>query len=67
MNIIRSRMLKGMELDGREDMLSRFASNKDHNEVVLRDIVTNFIMAGREATSAALTWALWQVLFNWSF
>ncbi|KAF3327152.1 cytochrome P450 94A1-like protein [Carex littledalei] len=56
MNIIHSRMLKGMELDGREDMLSRFASNKDHNEVVLRDVVTSFLLAGRETTSTALTW-----------
>ncbi|XP_078166376.1 cytochrome P450 CYP94D108-like [Carex rostrata] len=61
MNIIRPRMLKRMELDGRQDMLSRFASNKDHNEVVLRDVVTNFILAGHEATSAALTWIIWQV------
>ncbi|KAF3327288.1 cytochrome P450 94A1 [Carex littledalei] len=61
MNIIRSRMMKGMELDGREDMLSRFASNKDHNEVMLRDVVTNFLIAGRETTSAALTWVLWLV------
>ncbi|XP_078167888.1 cytochrome P450 CYP94D108-like [Carex rostrata] len=61
MNIIRSHKLKTMELDGRQDMLSRFMSNKDHNEVELRDVVTNFILAGRETTSAALTWALWQI------
>jgi cytochrome P450 len=62
MNIIRSRMLKGMELDGREDMLSRFASNKDHNEIVLRDVVISFLLAGRETTSTALTWFFWLVL-----
>ncbi|KAJ1689092.1 hypothetical protein LUZ63_013247 [Rhynchospora breviuscula] len=61
MNIIRSRMLKGVELNGREDMLSRFASNKDHNEDVLRDVVTNFLLAGRETTSTALTWFFWLV------
>jgi len=61
MNIIHSRMLKGMELDGREDMLSRFASNKDHNEVVLRDVVTSFLLAGRETTSTSLTWFFWLV------
>ncbi|KAJ1689094.1 hypothetical protein LUZ63_013249 [Rhynchospora breviuscula] len=59
--IIRSRMLKGMELDGREDLLSRFASIKDSNEDMLRDIVTNFLLAGRETTSTALTWFFWLV------
>ena len=39
------RMLKGKKLDGREAMLSRFASNKSQNEVVLRDVVTNFLLA----------------------
>lgn len=55
-------MSKGIKLDGREDMLSRFASNKDYNEVVLRDVVTNFLLAGRETTSTALTWFFWLVL-----
>ncbi|KAJ3684440.1 hypothetical protein LUZ61_013604 [Rhynchospora tenuis] len=61
MKIIRSRMSKGMELDGRGDMLSRFASNKDLNEEVLRDVVTSFLLAGRESTSTALIWFFWQV------
>ncbi|KAJ4787130.1 Cytochrome P450 94A1 [Rhynchospora pubera] len=47
MRIIRSRMLKGMELDGRQDLLSRFASIKDINEDMLRDIVTMVQKIGR--------------------
>jgi cytochrome P450 len=61
MSIIRLRMLKVAELDNREDMLSSFASNKDHNEVVLRDAVTNFLLAGRESISTTLTWFFWLV------
>ncbi|KAJ4787129.1 Cytochrome P450 [Rhynchospora pubera] len=61
MKIIRSRMLKEMELDGREDLLSRFASIKDISEDMLRDTVTSFLLAGRETTSMALTWFFWLV------
>ncbi|XP_078149838.1 cytochrome P450 CYP94D108-like [Carex rostrata] len=61
MKIIHSRMLEGKKLDGREDMLSRFASNKNQNEIVLRDVVTNFLLAGRVTTSTALTWFFWLV------
>ncbi|KAJ3670638.1 hypothetical protein LUZ60_008064 [Juncus effusus] len=61
MKIIRARITKGMELNGKEDILSRFASNKDHNVDVLRDIVISFLSAGRETTSTALTWFFWLV------
>ncbi|KAJ3692974.1 hypothetical protein LUZ60_012069 [Juncus effusus] len=61
MKIIRARITEGMELDGKEDVLSRFASNMDHNVDVLRDIVISFLIAGREKTSTALTWFFWLV------
>ncbi|KAJ3679449.1 hypothetical protein LUZ60_017460 [Juncus effusus] len=61
MKIIHARLTKGMKLEGKEDILSRFASNKDHDVDVLRDIVISFLIAGRETTSTALTWFFWQI------
>ncbi|KAJ3679463.1 hypothetical protein LUZ60_017474 [Juncus effusus] len=54
MKIIRAR--QGMDLEGKEDILSRSAANKDHNVEELRDIVISFLLASRETTSTALTW-----------
>ncbi|KAG1338350.1 cytochrome P450 94A1 [Cocos nucifera] len=57
MNIIRSR--RERPSDRCRDLLSRFASDKDNTEEFLRDVVTNFLIAGRETTSSALTWFFW--------
>ncbi|KAK1263782.1 Cytochrome P450 94A1 [Acorus gramineus] len=40
----------------REDLLSRLVSGGRHDEEVIRDATINMIMAGRDTTSAALTW-----------
>ncbi|KAJ8750288.1 hypothetical protein K2173_014203 [Erythroxylum novogranatense] len=40
------------------DLLSRLIMT-DHEELVIRDMVINFIMAGRDTTSAAMTWLFW--------
>ncbi|RWR87068.1 cytochrome P450 94B3-like protein [Cinnamomum micranthum f. kanehirae] len=40
------------------DLLSRLISG-GHDEEVIRDMVISFVMAGRDTTSAALTWLLW--------
>ncbi|KAL5973049.1 hypothetical protein ACLOJK_039856 [Asimina triloba] len=40
------------------DLLSRLISG-GHDEEVIRDMVISFIMAGRDTTSAALTWLFW--------
>ncbi|WOL03189.1 Cytochrome P450 [Canna indica] len=42
-----------------EDLLSRFVANEDHSEEFLRDIVINFMLAGKDTTSSALTWFFW--------
>jgi cytochrome P450 len=52
-----------------EDLLSRFMSLTDTNDVdgeagccsdeFLRDMIINFILAGRDSTSSALTWFFW--------
>ncbi|XP_052146824.1 cytochrome P450 CYP94D108-like [Oryza glaberrima] len=46
-------------LERRDDFLSRFAASGEHSDESLRDVVTNFILAGRDTTSSALTWFFW--------
>ncbi|XP_058103311.1 cytochrome P450 94B3-like [Magnolia sinica] len=62
MEIIHCKKLKNNELDETSsvngDLLSRLISG-GHDEEVIRDMVISFIMAGRDTTSAALTWLFW--------
>lgn len=55
MSLIRRRKEEGVE---RGDLLSRLISG-GHSEEVIRDMVISFMMAGRDTTSAALTWFFW--------
>ncbi|RLN25224.1 hypothetical protein C2845_PM07G26120 [Panicum miliaceum] len=48
-------------LASRDDFLSRFAASGEHSDESLRDVVTNFLLAGRDTTSSALTWFFWLV------
>ncbi|KAI3514596.1 hypothetical protein L1887_13143 [Cichorium endivia] len=41
------------------DLLSRFLSSGHSDEKFVADIVISFILAGRDTTSAALTWFFW--------
>ncbi|KAL5581368.1 hypothetical protein UlMin_013810 [Ulmus minor] len=41
-----------------EDLLTRLIA-AGHEEEVIRDMVISFIMAGRDTTSAAMTWFFW--------
>ncbi|TVU14623.1 hypothetical protein EJB05_38099, partial [Eragrostis curvula] len=61
--IVRERREKGGQ-DGvacRDDLLSRFVASGEHSDEGLRDVVTNFLIAGRDTSSAALTWFFWLV------
>ncbi|XP_078182582.1 cytochrome P450 CYP94D108-like [Carex rostrata] len=60
MNIVRAKKERIL-LDEKQDLLSRFASSDDHSDECLRDVVSNFLLAGRETTSSALTWFFWLV------
>ncbi|WCJ34516.1 cytochrome P450 family 94 subfamily D polypeptide 2 [Euphorbia peplus] len=65
--IIKSRIVKRSEStqDDDLDLLSRFIQNDDVNSPeCLRDIVISFILAGRDTTSAALTWFFWLLSSN---
>ncbi|OVA09516.1 Cytochrome P450 [Macleaya cordata] len=44
--------------DDHEDLLSRLIS-AGHDEETIRDMVISFIMAGRDTTSAVMTWLFW--------
>ncbi|XP_047056642.1 cytochrome P450 94A1-like [Lolium rigidum] len=58
--IIRERRERGEAgLARKDDFLSRFISSGEHSDESLRDVVTNFILAGRDTTSSALTWFFW--------
>ncbi|KAG2186343.1 hypothetical protein INT43_002781 [Umbelopsis isabellina] len=51
------------------DLLSRFLKSRDDrgnllNDQQLRDIILNFIIAGRDTTAQALSWALYQLMLN---
>ncbi|KAJ4712564.1 putative Cytochrome P450 [Melia azedarach] len=50
------------KLEG-DDLLSRFLL-AGHGEEVVRDMVISFIMAGRDTTSAAMTWLFWLLSQN---
>ncbi|XP_043693255.1 cytochrome P450 94A1-like [Telopea speciosissima] len=47
-----------------EDLLSRFVSSGNSDERFVTDIVISFIVAGRDTTSAALTWFFWLIANN---
>ncbi|BAF06466.1 Os01g0803800, partial [Oryza sativa Japonica Group] len=58
--IVRERRERGEAgLARSDDFLSRFAASGDHSDESLRDVVTNFLIAGRDTTSTALTWFFW--------
>ncbi|KAL0016347.1 hypothetical protein SO802_003416 [Lithocarpus litseifolius] len=46
------------------DLLSRFLSSGHSDENFVTDIVISFILAGRDTTSAALTWFFWLLSKN---
>jgi cytochrome P450 len=37
----------------------RFAAAGEHSDEALRNVVTNFLLAGRDTASSALTWFFW--------
>ncbi|XP_052151961.1 cytochrome P450 CYP94D108-like [Oryza glaberrima] len=60
--IVRERRARGEAgLARSDDFLSRFAAGGEHSDESLRDVVTNFLIAGRDSTSSVLTWFFWLV------
>ncbi|KAJ8767892.1 hypothetical protein K2173_020832 [Erythroxylum novogranatense] len=52
------KIIEGGHNHNSEDFLSRLML-AGHKEVIIRDLVINFIMAGKDTTSAAMTWLFW--------
>ncbi|KAK4279663.1 hypothetical protein QN277_011404 [Acacia crassicarpa] len=65
-NIVREKKRKLAEGTSLEsaDMLSRFLSSGHSDEDFVTDIVISFILAGKDTTSAALTWFFWLLSKN---
>lgn len=61
--IIQSRKEAKYDNQG-EDLLSRFIGYEENSTEFLRDIITSFILAGRDTTSAGLTWFFWVLSSN---
>ncbi|KAK1278161.1 Cytochrome P450 94A2 [Acorus gramineus] len=59
--VIQSRKKREGSRAEHADLLSRFDEAGKYSEEALRDIVVNFMVAGRETTSSALTWFFWIV------
>ncbi|KAM0035199.1 putative cytochrome P450 [Helianthus debilis subsp. tardiflorus] len=56
--IIRARRENMDGSDNNRDLLSRFISS-GHSDDLMRDMVISFLVAGRDTTSAAMTWLFW--------
>ncbi|GKB66161.1 cytochrome P450 94B3-like protein [Tanacetum coccineum] len=61
-DIIRKRRENMDGSESERDLLSRFIS-AGHDDELVRDMVISFLMAGRDTTSAAMTWLFW--LLTW--
>lgn len=57
----KKRELKEKSSIGSVDILSRFLTSGYYDEEFVTDVVISFILAGRDTTSAALTWFFWLV------
>uniref|UniRef100_A0A1J3GAX6 Cytochrome P450 94B1 n=1 Tax=Noccaea caerulescens TaxID=107243 RepID=A0A1J3GAX6_NOCCA len=53
----------GGDVSDKQDLLSRFLA-AGHDDKAVRDSVISFIMAGRDTTSAAMTWLFWLLSQN---
>ncbi|KAL5708339.1 hypothetical protein ACHQM5_019144 [Ranunculus cassubicifolius] len=71
MNIIRSREENCTADQQEQDLLSRFmfsdkfvSQDLDQKRKFLRDIITSFVLAGKDSTSTGLTWLFWILSAN---
>ncbi|KAM1182228.1 hypothetical protein ACFX2I_000653 [Malus domestica] len=68
-DVIASRKLEllSQQKDGNphDDMLSRFMKKKEnYSDTFLQHVALNFILAGRDTSSAALSWFFWLITLN---
>ncbi|CAI9769570.1 unnamed protein product [Fraxinus pennsylvanica] len=68
-DIIKTRKLELMhkqkDANAHDDLLSRFMKKKEsYSDKFLQHVALNFILAGRDTSSVALTWFFWLVMQN---
>ncbi|XP_015899699.3 cytochrome P450 86A8 [Ziziphus jujuba] len=67
-NVIKDRKLEllSQQKDGNphDDLLSRFMKKESYSDSFLQHVALNFILAGRDTSSAALSWFFWLVIQN---
>lgn len=63
MRVVKSRRVQSPATHIGDDLLSRFmaADENSYSDEYLRDVVLSFVLAGRDTTSATLTWFFWLV------
>lgn len=66
--VIKDRKLEllSQQKDGNphDDLLSRFMKKESYSDSFLQHVALNFILAGRDTSSAALSWFFWLVIQN---
>lgn len=69
--IVRDRLEEAKQLDyiEKSDLLSRFiqtsnAEGEPLSETELRDIIVNFVIAGRDTTAQALSWTFYELMMH---
>ncbi|WOL11406.1 Cytochrome P450 [Canna indica] len=60
MELIQKRKKEMEKGEGRNDLLTRLIAG-GHSDEVVRDMVISFVIAGKDTTSAALTWFFWLI------
>ncbi|KAG8374986.1 hypothetical protein BUALT_Bualt10G0052600 [Buddleja alternifolia] len=64
-NVISTRKLELASHQSGDDLLSRFMKKKEsYTDEFLQQVVLNFILAGRDTSSVALSWFFWLVTLN---
>ncbi|XP_047153063.1 cytochrome P450 704C1-like [Vigna umbellata] len=66
LNLIKNRIQqmqisRGGSDSKREDILSRFLQAKGYDSTYLRDIILNFVIAGKDTTAATLSWFMYML------
>ncbi|KAK6928534.1 Cytochrome P450 [Dillenia turbinata] len=54
----KTKLIEHKESENENDLLSRLIS-AGHEDEFIRDMIISFVMAGRDTTSAAMTWLFW--------
>ncbi|XP_065859615.1 cytochrome P450 86A8-like [Euphorbia lathyris] len=57
-------VIKQKDGNPHDDLLSRFLKKKEYSDNFLQHVALNFILAGRDTSSVALSWFFWLIIQN---